>query len=157
MDPETLRLVSFIWMKTSTVLAVTVGIWALWRGQWPERYGALLIWFTWILSPIVQTPRPGFDPGIATVDTLTLIGFFILSLWSRRFWTAFITAFMLLAVLGHFASLLSQDLSLFVYITANSFWGGYALVFALMAGMISLERQRRFARPDRAASPGPPH
>ncbi|MDC7682777.1 hypothetical protein PQU92_05785 [Asticcacaulis sp. BYS171W] len=142
---DRLHLINLIWSKTSLVLAIVFGIWALWRGTRTERIGTGLIWFGWVASPLVQTPRPGMDVGIAIVDTMVLIGFVWLSFTTRKLWTACAAAFMLVAVACHFAPLLTPQVSLYVYITANSFWGGYALLGALLAGMLRVEKDRRIA------------
>lgn len=142
---DRLHLINLIWSKTSLVLAIVFGVWALWRGTRTERIGTGLIWFGWIASPLVQTPQPGMDIGITIVDTIVLIGFVWLSFTTRKLWTAFATAFLLVALMCHFAPLLTPHVSLYVYITANSFWGGYALLGALLAGMIQVEKQRKRA------------
>lgn len=140
----------FLWVWCGHLAALAVGVWAIVRGGWTERCGTLLIWFTWILTPIVQTKGvSGLDPGIFLVDLITFSGFVWLSLDSRKLWTAFASAFLLLTVVGHIAPLLSDSLSVFIYITNNGFWGGYALLGALTAGMIYREKpaERTLSKP----------
>lgn len=138
-----LQLINLIWSQTGNALAIILGVWALWRGGKTERLGTGFLWFGWVATPLVQTPRPGFDTGILIVDLIVLSGFFWLSLTSRKLWMALATAFMVVAVASHFAPLLTHHVSLYVYITANGFWGGYAVLDAFLAGMIQIEKDRR--------------
>ena len=141
-----------LWVWGGHILAVLIGSWALWRGGSTERYGAIFIWLMWVLSPLAQTRGTiGLDLGILAVDATTMLAFFWLSALSRKFWTAFAAAFMVLAVAGHFSPVLTSDISLFIYLTNNGFWGGYAMLGALVAGMIEVE-QRCWNRLTRASA-----
>jgi len=131
-------------MWLGNALAAGLGVWALWRGRWVERCGALIMCSNWVLTPFVQDYRNvGLDWGILIVDALSLVGFFWLSLRSRELWTAFATAFMFLAVIGHFAAKVTEGLSLYVYISGNGIWGGYAILCCLTAGMLAQEKRRK--------------
>ncbi len=121
-------------------------LWALWRGRPPERWGGGILFVGLCVSVIVQITRPKdvYDGlGYVLVDVAVLIAFVILSLWSRRLWTVFISAFQLNAVISHFAQHLSSNVDMYTQITAVVLWSGYGLTFALMAGMWDVERKRR--------------
>ena len=132
-----MHLINLIWMWTGAVLAIVVSGWALWRGRAAERWGAAILLTGWCLSMLMQS-HSGHGPGVAVVviDTVCLIAFVGLSLWSRRIWTIFMAACQLDAVISHFAVGLSGHIGGWAYITALGIWGGYGLVFALAAGMI---------------------
>jgi hypothetical protein len=133
-----------LWVWGGHALALLIGIWALWRGTKTERYGAIFIWLMWVLSPLLQTKGMiGLDYGLLIVDAGTMLAFFWLSATSRKFWTAFAAAFMVLTVAGHFSTPLSSDVNLIIYLTNNGFWGGYAMLGALAAGMTGVERSRK--------------
>ena len=136
-------IVHFIWGWTGNVLMLIVGIWALWRGGRTERWGAAIMAIGWVVTPLVQTHRfNGIDPGIFTVDLLVFLALTALSLWSRRLWTLFAAAFMLDDVASHFAFGMASHIGGWAYITALGIWGGYGIIFALAAGMRTVERQR---------------
>ena len=135
----------FIWQWFGTMLMVGTCLWALWRGEAPERWGGGILVVGLFLSIIVQMTRSKdvYDGlGYVLVDVAALIAFVTLSLWSRRIWTLFISAFQLNAVISHFAQHLSSHVDIYTQITAVVLWSGYGLTFALMAGMWGVERRR---------------
>jgi hypothetical protein len=139
-------IIHFLWSTIGTVLMIGTCLWALWRGGPPERWGGGILLVGLCVSVIVQMTRPKdvYDGlGYVLVDVAVLIAFVILSLWSRRIWTLFISAFQLNAVISHFAQRLSSHVDMYTQITAVVLWSGYGLTFALMAGMWNVERTRR--------------
>jgi len=136
----------FAWKWTGVVSMALCIVWAVWRGEKPERTGGLILAAAWGATMLVH--RQGvYSPELAVilVDVAGLAGFIWLSLWSRRLWTVFMAAFQLDAVAAHIATLLSPHISGFTYITTTGLWGGYGLTFALAAGMWGVERRRRAA------------
>ena len=141
--------IEFLWQWTGTVLLVASCLWALWRGGAPERWGAAILFIAFGLTMLVQTQhlyRVGAVLDYILVDVAGLIAFVILSLWSRRIWTIFISAFQLNAVVSHFVGRLSSHVDMYTLITALGLWGGYGITFALMAGMWTVERRRLQAK-----------
>ncbi len=139
MDP-----VRFAWKWTGLVLMIICVIWALWRGEKPERTGAVILATSWGLTDLFHKHGVyGPEVSVILIDCITLLAFIWLSLWSRRLWTVFLSAFQLDAVASHFAVLLAPQIGSFSYITATGLWGGYGLVFALAAGMWGIERRRQ--------------
>jgi hypothetical protein len=140
--------IEFIWGWTGTILLIVSCIWALWRGGPPERWGGGIMFVGFGLSILADRLQPGvYDgAGLVAVDTIVLIAFVILSLWSRRIWTLFIAAFQLNAVISHFAIYLSSHVDMYTQITAVVLWSGYGITFALMAGMWNVERKRLKAK-----------
>jgi len=143
--------IQFLWRYIGVVLFYSACIWALWRGKAPERWGGAIMSVSALLTTLVQTQhlyREGPVWDYILIDIVALIALAILSLWSRRLWTVFITAFQLNAVLSHFLGRLPISVDTYTLITALGLWGGYGLTFALMAGMWQVERERRtHARP----------
>ncbi len=137
--------IEFLYRTIGNVLLFGSCAWALWRGQAPERWGAVILLISVALTDIVQTRhlyRNGPVWDYVIVDIIALLAFTILSLWSRRAWTLFISAFQLNAVMSHFVGRLPIHVDTYTLITALSLWGGYGLTFALMAGMWRVEHQR---------------
>jgi len=136
--------IQFIWGWAGTILLIVSCIWALWRGEASERWGGGIMFVGFGLSILADMLQPGvYDGlGLVAVDTIALIAFVILSLWSRRIWTLFIAAFQLNAVISHFAIHLSSNVDMYTQITAVVLWSGYGITFALIAGMWSVERKR---------------
>jgi small basic protein len=140
--------IEFLWSTIGTILLVGTSLWAMWRGQRPERWGGAILLVGLCLTMLVQPKIPGYGPNLAyvLVDIAALVGFVIVSLWSRRIWTIFISAFQLNAVASHFLGRLETHVDIYTLITALGMWGGYGLTFALMAGMWTVERQRSRAK-----------
>jgi hypothetical protein len=138
--------IEFVWQWLSTILLVGGCLWALWRGETPERLGGglLLVGFgLTVLAQILQ-PEDVYDSiGIIIVDVGAMLAFIILSLWSRRIWTLFMAGFQLNTVVSHFAVYLSSHVDMYTQITAVGLWGGYAVSLALISGTWSVERKRR--------------
>ena len=137
--------IEFLYRTIGDILLFTACVWALWRGEAPERLGAAILLIAVGLTDLVQTRhlyRDGPVWDYVAVDIMALLAFAGLSLWARRIWTLFISAFQLNAVMSHFVGRLSINVDTYTLITALSLWGGYGLTFALMAGMWSVERRR---------------
>jgi len=144
-----MTIIEFLWSTIGTILLIVTCAWALWYGGKAERWGGAILLIGWFLTPIVQSvgpEGPGTGLGYVLVDTAALIAFVILSLWSRRLWTIFISAFQLNAVASHFAGALTDHVNMYTLITALGLWGGYGLTFALAYGTWDYtRRQKRFA------------
>ncbi|MFT4076760.1 MAG: hypothetical protein QM647_14645 [Asticcacaulis sp.] len=137
--------IEFIWQFLGTTLLLGACLWALWRGEAPERWGGAILLVGFLMTEVVELTRPreSFEvPAFVVVDIITLIGFVVLSLRSRRIWTLFISAFQLNAIISHFAVQLSSHVDMYTQITAVGLWGGYGLSLALIAGMWILEWRR---------------
>lgn len=141
-------ILQFIWHWFGTILMTLTCLWALWRGEAPERWGGAILLTGLALSLIVQITRPKdvYDGlGYVLIDVIALIAFVILSVWSRRIWSVFISAFQLNAVLSHFAHYVPSHVDMYTQITAVVLWSGYGLTFILMIGMWNLEQRRHKA------------
>lgn len=143
----TANLAHLIWAWAGTALFVIVGLWALLRGGRTERYGVGIIAAGWIITPLVQThPVIWPDPGAVVVDSVVFAALLALSLTSRKLWTLFATAFQMDTLAAHAAIWLSPQIGGFSYYTSTGLYGGYYVVFALAAGIIACERQRRLSK-----------
>ncbi len=81
------------------------------------------------------------ETGILAVDVLLLTGLLVLALRSDRFWPMYATAFQLVAVTVHVASMTEQGSFAWAYAVALSFWT-YPVLLALMAGTLFEARYR---------------
>lgn len=93
-----------------------------------------MLMLSWFVTPLVDTHH-GIRYGILGVDIAALIGFYVLSVVTRRIWALFMVGFQLNAVAAHVAALVHPEIGRVTYITAAGFWGGYGLVAALAVGV----------------------
>jgi hypothetical protein len=123
------------------------------RGGPVERYGVAIYALGWGASFLLQEPGGDNGPGLKVffVDILVMVGFIVLSAWSRKIWTLCAAAFALAAVLCHIAGLIGK-VSFVAYVTGISLWGGYGLLCALTAGVIGVELERYRRRRQNAKS-----
>lgn len=73
------------------------------------------------------------ESGILAIDVMLLVGLLLLALRSDRFWPMYATAFQLVAVTVHVASLTEAGDFAWAYAVALIFWS-YPVMLALMAG-----------------------
>lgn len=137
-----------IWAYGGDLAAAISIAFAFWRGGLPEKWGAAILAIGWILSEVVDRlhldPLRGVHYFLFANDSVALVAFLAVSLWSRRLWTVFMTAFQLNDVATHFVAMASH-MNTYTYITAIGFWGGWALVFVLAWGTWDHVRRQRLA------------
>ncbi|ESQ74257.1 hypothetical protein ABAC402_14925 [Asticcacaulis sp. AC402] len=138
-----------VWTVGGNIAAAVCCLWAFWRGGTFERWGASILAVGWILTMIAKQPGMGPNAIIVGIDCAALLAFVVLALWSRRIWVFFAAACQLNAVFSHFAHHFT-DFGIYSYATANGFWGGWALIFCLAAGVASY--RRRYNRQLKAAT-----
>jgi hypothetical protein len=73
------------------------------------------------------------ETGILFIDIALLAGLMVVALRSDRFWPMYATAFQLVAVTVHVASMTEQGSFAWAYAVALTFWT-YPVLLALMAG-----------------------
>ena len=90
-------LVFLFWKYSARILCILICAWALLRGGMTERIGAGIIAVAWYLSYLNAT-HDGSGPAVATVivDVVATAGFIALAICSRRPWTFFIAACMVM-------------------------------------------------------------
>jgi len=136
-----MSLTNLIWVYGGLAWA-TIACWiTCWLGGTAERVGAAAVWIAWVLSLILFVPGPK-GPGVATmiIDMACLAVFLALSLRTRRLWTLFAAACQLDDIMSHFAAQLGH-FQVYSHIVAAGLWGGEALLFCLLAGMIGYQRR----------------
>ncbi|MEI9903976.1 MAG: hypothetical protein WDN06_08335 [Asticcacaulis sp.] len=116
------------------------------RGGPVERRGAAILLAGWILTLLVvylriERAQHGIHYVLFAIDSVVLVAFTWLSLWSRRLWTVVLAAFQLNDVLTHLAAL-SPKMDTFTYITALGIWGGWGLVAVLGWAVWDHDRRR---------------
>lgn len=84
-------------------------LYAVARGGWPERAGALLLVLGSVLTLAVNSPLSeryaDVEVAILIVDVSVLLGFLALALLTDRYWPLWTTALQILVVLAHLAKL----------------------------------------------------
>jgi hypothetical protein len=134
-----MEILHYWWAVISMVLTVLACVLAFWQGGNNERLGATILISAWAISIVLSVVHPkayyNFDWEIATIDILTLLGFVIVSLRSRRLWTLLASGFQLNAVMSHFGIMLAPHAGGVSYITSAEFWTSYPVVLALAFGI----------------------
>lgn len=119
---------------------------ALWRGERPERFAALIM----ITGSLASIPAAALikatwvspELGILGVDLIVLGLFVALSLWSDRFWPMWITGFQLTSVAIHLATMAELTIVPKAYAMAQAFWA-YPMLCALLIGTWNVHRKAK--------------
>jgi hypothetical protein len=92
-----------LYSQIGGVFAVAVLIFALWKGDEPERAGAIAYAVAWIAAMLLQSGGGYYaiQPAIFAIDVIMLGVFVWISYKAKRAWSVWATAFQLIAVLGH--------------------------------------------------------
>ena len=133
----------YAWAIIGDVLALLLCPYALIRGGFAERSGAAVIGIGWIVTFLVQSAAPGLNLAIILVDVTALVLLTLISIKARKIWTLFAAAFQFNAVAVDLISHFFPQVGVVSIITFVEFWGGYGLLAALGAGMLSVEMERR--------------
>ena len=124
----------------SPIYAVSLGLLilssalALWRGGGWERATAAVLVLTWIgtaLAPFNRTEPPWVAIGL---DGGTMLFLLYLTLYSKRRWTIWATAFQFLLMANHLTFVRFHELEQWAYVTAYYVWGN-AVVLSLIVGV----------------------
>ncbi len=110
---------------------------AFWRGRKPERLGAVLAAFGWIVTPFVEYRTDWFRPqlGIFGVDVFMLLALAALTVRYRRYWSICATAYQALMVLTHLGFLINPRLLYRAYYFAN-FSIGFLVLGTIVGGVL---------------------
>ena len=122
--------------QLTTPLMAAVCVWALLRGQWPERVTALAYATNWVGSALGQDRRPlhHAQPVIMGLDLAFLAVLLLLTVSCRRTWVLWMTACSLLAALTDVLGALDPTFSQWSVLTAYYIWSVGALL-AFSVGM----------------------
>ena len=123
---------------------------ALAFGRRFERWLAAATVVAWFLSAAVQSPdRGAVQWGIFAVDLVYLLMLISFSVFERRIWILFMTAFQLLVVLTHVAFIVDRTLMQWSFFSTYYLWSDAQLIaFAVGVGQAAWGkwRARRAAR-----------
>jgi len=136
-------MVYYAWAIIGDVLALLLCPYALIRGGFAERSAAAVIGIGWILTFLVQSAAPGLNLAIILVDLVALVLLTLISIRARKIWTLVAAAFQFNAVAVDIISHFFPQVGVVSIITFVEFWGGYGLLAALGAGVLSVELERR--------------
>ena len=126
------------------------------RGGSPDRpTGAIFV--TRNLAPGLlsfRRPPPGLSQAIFVVDTVMRFALGSIMLLARRYWPIAITAFQLLAVIGHLIRLLDPQIVPVLYWVANAFWAVPQMIVLAVATRRHQARLSRFGTDPSWTRPG---
>ncbi|MBW8880008.1 MAG: hypothetical protein JF615_00905 [Asticcacaulis sp.] len=133
----------YSWGLVCRILGFVICPYALARGGTAERLGAAIYLVSWALSRLFEQ-QGGHGQGIVVfaIDVAVMVLYVGLSLTWRKGWILFAAAFQLNTVLSHITWWLFPQVGVVAYVTALGIFGGYGLLFAIMAGVIGVERER---------------
>lgn len=114
-----------------------------WGGR-DEQLAAIGFLAATLATRMIQAEYQHIEFSVLAVDFGLLLGLAALALTSDRFWPMYATAFQLLALLVHMASLTEQGNFAWAYAVGLIFWS-YAVIAALLAGTWLEGRNRRLA------------
>lgn len=128
-----------IWAQGGNVGLVLVTIAAIFRGGAPEKWGAAILVSSWLACVFVDDGQP-FQWSVVYIDIATLVAYAVLAIAARRLWTYVMTASQAVCVAVHFMAVLGPMIRTWAYVTAEGFWGGYALIITLAVGIATAKR-----------------
>lgn len=119
-------------------------------GDKPARRVGVIMLTGWLASLIVFRNSPRFtDTGLMLIDGLTAALFVWVSLSSRRLWTVVVSAFQLLAVASHLATIIDHRVTINTYMLSLAVWSHGILAVLAFAVWRHWREQRRAANEDR--------
>ena len=110
------------------LMLLAVNAYAFHRGKLDERLAALICFVGTLATVSVSTVGRNYaeysniEVGILLIDSLTLLGFVLLALRSRRFWPLWVAGLQLTSVFAHFLKAIRWELLPQVYAVAERFW-----------------------------------
>lgn len=135
-----------LYSQIGGVVMVAVIFFALWKGDEPERSGAIAYTVAWVAAMLLQSGGGYYaiQPAIFAIDVVVFGVFIWLSYTAKRAWTVWATAFQLIAVLGHIVLWLDMRPP------ANTYWtvlalASYGVLVALAIGTFWAWQERRAA------------
>lgn len=138
-------------MRMLLFAALLIGClaYALLRGGWPERAGALNLFLGSVLTVAVNSPLStrytSVETGIFAVDVAVFLVFLAIALISDRFWPLWTTALQLLVVMAHLAKLADPEMLRPGYGFLMAAWS-YPQLLAIALGVRARNRRRPIPR-----------
>ena len=128
-----------IWARGGDIGLILVTIAALIRGGAPEKWGAAILVSSWLACFFIDNGQP-FQWAVVYIDIITLVAYGVLAVMSRRLWTYVMTASQAVCVAVHFMAVLGPMIRTWAYVTAEGFWGGWALLIILAVGVATAKQ-----------------
>lgn len=128
----------FLYQWASLIALVITATAALWRGDWPERSGALAMIIAWFATPLVQNglQRFGVQAGVMIVDAGLLAALLYVALKSNRWWPLWACGFQAMNVVLHVAVIADAKIWAWSYFVASSVFS-YLVMIALFLGTMN--------------------
>jgi hypothetical protein len=119
-------------------------IFALWKGGRPEKVAGAGSLLAWVISLALMNRQKWLDPqfGVLGVDCIYLAVLLVMALKTTRTWLLFATAFQLLGVVIHLASLIDPGVRTLAYLRGLTIWS-YLVLFSLVLGTWAHQQRRR--------------
>lgn len=131
------------------------------RGGGPERLTAAIFMMgisaSVAISIRMPPPPDGFQSAIFVVDITMLFVLGWVMLFARRYWPIAMTAFQLLAVMGHLIRLLEPEIVPVLYWVANAFWAVPQMIVLAVATRRHQGRLSRYGRDPAWTRPAQAH
>ena len=110
---------------------------AIYRGNRAEHVGAAILLIgsiaTTVGTQVFETAWTGFGSSTFIIDMVALLALIHLTLVSDRFWPMWVTAFHLVSISIHVATMVAPDLAPWALATGSAFWA-YPMLLALAIG-----------------------
>lgn len=114
-----------------------------------RRIGAIMLG-GWVVSLIVFKNSPRFaDTGLMLIDGAVAVLFVWVSLSSRRLWTVVVSAFQLLAMASHLATVIDHRVTINTYKLSLAVWS-YGILLVLAVAVWRHWRDQRRTRAESA-------
>lgn len=126
------------------VTVVAAALMAFGWGGRDEQLAAIGYLAATLATRMITAEYNHVEFGVLAVDFGLLLGLLALALTSDRFWPMYATAFQLVGLVVHIASMTEQGSFAWAYAVGLIFWS-YAVMVALMAGTWLEGRNRRLA------------
>jgi hypothetical protein len=136
--------------QIGSILTALVCLFALWKGDLPERAGAILFVAAWLGSLALSndTAGPGVRYGAFAMDVLASFGFAAIAWRSRRTWAIWAAGFAAMTMMSHVAYALDRRIGMYAYVTVEVV-ASYLVLIALAIGTWAAWRERERPEPPR--------
>ena len=137
-------MIDTLYAQLGAIICVLVCGFALWQGDEPERVGASAYFIAWAAALLVQDDANlhSVQWSIMVIDFMMLCVFAALTWKARRGWIIWATAFQLIGVCSHVATIFDMQVSIRAYYTSLAIVG-YGVLISLAVGTFWAWMERR--------------
>ena len=121
---------------------------AIWKGAGPERAGAAILAFAFVLQAAAYALVPpaylNVDLVSVTVDFICFGGLAVVAIYARRIWPIWASSLQLLSLAAHFARQVQVEVEPLVYSIMKTTPTGGALILILVGTLVHQTKIKRF-------------